>query len=279
MSRITPRTPDSRVRILQIPVYGGNTNPYMAERGNVASGIFIGGHFPQFVVSIEEIDPVRQPEFLIHPEHPIPVAIAAGFAWNAVRVDHGRVTNFPFAPAGLGKAERHVVVRGKGSAVGAVELHKFDLLPIAQNVGVEDRSAAVEAVDFSIVIGPFTAKQRRAAGRGRQTQRAAQRRYEDVVIRHLVRFLVLVIKRQRGCIACLLRRLLHEPFGVPGTRCVGFVSGKIGVGIPSALAIDEIEGVFGDVAETIDEPDSGSVVRARHRKSPARERRTRWLES
>src|SRR5947207_1876201 len=121
MPRIAPRTPDGCVRILHIPVHGGDSDPDMTESRDISGGVFISGNLPQLMVGIVKIDPVRQPEYLVHPEHSIAIAIAFGPARNAMRVDYRSVANFPFAPTGLGKAERHVVVFRKVTA-GAIEL-------------------------------------------------------------------------------------------------------------------------------------------------------------
>src|SRR5580704_1783949 len=78
-----------------------------------------------------------------------------------------------------------------------------------------------------------------------------------------MRFLVFVVERESSGIARLLGSFFHEPLGIPSAGSVSFVRWKTGVGIPSALAIDKVESILGDVAEAIDEPDRGSVFRAR----------------
>src|SRR5208282_1217886 len=110
MLRVSPRTPDGRMSVLQVPVHGGYTNPDMAKRRHVTGGVFIRGNLPQLVVRVKQINPVRQPEFFIDPQHAITIAVASGFTRNAVGVDYRRIANLPFAPARLRKSEGHEIV-------------------------------------------------------------------------------------------------------------------------------------------------------------------------
>ena len=81
-------------------------------------------------------------------------------------VDDRSVTDFPFAPARLWKAEWHGIIAGKITA-GTVQLDERDLFPVTQEVRVEDRGSAIKPVDLRIIVGPFAAKQGRASRGGR----------------------------------------------------------------------------------------------------------------
>src|SRR6266851_768855 len=86
-------------------------------------------------------------------------------------------------------------------------------LHVAEPFAPKLTDAAVPSVSL-IVFNSVGAEKRRTAGGCRQAQRAAQGWHEDIVV--FLPKIVLPENREHGGVLGLLRRLLHDPLGVPG---------------------------------------------------------------